>query len=111
MQVWPRDGSCALHQRRDRTDGLKFHRAADEGTSMTTRHRTIRALANAMTGFIRIAPKKALAAHSNEEDLRDRLDRALELLVWNIPAPRSTEELAYLYAATYTDPTEGEPIR
>ena len=72
----------------------------------TTRYRTLRALTNAMTGFIRIAPTKALAA----QNAADRLDRALELLVWNIPRV-NTEELAHRYAATYTDETEGEPIR
>lgn len=78
----------------------------------TTRHRTVRALANAMVGFIRIAPKKALAAQAPEElSLADRLDRALELLLWNLRPVRSPEELAHLYAATYTDHSEGEPIR
>lgn len=97
MQVRPRDGSCALHQRRDRTDGLKFHRAADEGASMnTTRYRTLRSLTGAIISVVKVNPTKALAAHTNLEDLRPL---------------RTPAELAHLYAATYTDHSEGEPIR
>lgn len=61
----------------------------------TTRYRTVRALTGAIVAIIRIAPTKALAAHS--------------LPLEDFSPLRTLDEKAHLYAATYIDHSEGEP--
>lgn len=96
MQVRPRDGPSLVHQRHERAGRLKSSRDTDEGAGMnTTRYRTVRALTGAIVAIIRIAPTKALAAHS--------------LPLEDFSPLRTLDEKAHLYAATYIDHSEGEP--